>query len=191
MLPQFLDEARKQPVFTFVDSDLKFSKPEVRVTIDRDKAQTLGVSALRHRADAAGVAQRTALRLLHLYNGKQYDVIGQLTRDFRSRPGDLGDICRAHAGRRSTSVRLDNLVTLDRKQLAAGAVSTTTATRPRRSQATLAHGLHDERGHRALAASRGERRSTSASRPSLTGAARDFVESSSSLGWVFAARASC
>ncbi len=45
-LPKFLDEVRKSPVFSFVDSDLKFSKPEVRVRFDRDKAQTLGVSAL-------------------------------------------------------------------------------------------------------------------------------------------------
>ena len=45
VLPRFVAEAQESPVFTFVDSDLKFSKPEVRVSIDREKAQALGVSA--------------------------------------------------------------------------------------------------------------------------------------------------
>ena len=46
-----------------------------------------------------------------VYNGKQYDVIGQLTRDLRSRPDDLGNLTvRTMDG--SQMVRLDNLISL-------------------------------------------------------------------------------
>ncbi|HEX6180248.1 MAG TPA: efflux RND transporter permease subunit, partial [Chitinophagaceae bacterium] len=44
VLPDFLEEANKNPVFQGVDSDLKFNKPELRITIDRLKASELGVS---------------------------------------------------------------------------------------------------------------------------------------------------
>src|SRR5690606_18598296 len=44
VLPEFLEEANKSPVFQGVDVDLKFNKPELSVTVDRLKASTLGVS---------------------------------------------------------------------------------------------------------------------------------------------------
>ncbi|MFT6480181.1 MAG: multidrug efflux pump, partial [Spirosomataceae bacterium] len=43
-LPKFMDEVQQHPTFSISDVDLKFSKPELRITIDRDKAQSLGVS---------------------------------------------------------------------------------------------------------------------------------------------------
>ena len=45
-LPRFLSAVADSGVFAFVESDLKFSSPEVRVEIDRDRAQALGVSTL-------------------------------------------------------------------------------------------------------------------------------------------------
>ncbi len=109
-LPKFLDEVRKSPVFSFVDSDLKFSKPEVRVRFDRDKAQTLGVSAL----DIAQTLQTSLSGQrfgFFIYKGKQYDVIGQLTRDFRSRPMDVGNLgVRTLGGRWPDTARQPDLV---------------------------------------------------------------------------------
>jgi multidrug efflux pump subunit AcrB len=180
-LPAYLEEVRKSPVFSFVDSDLKFNKPELRLSIDRDKAQTLGVSAL----DIAQTLQATLSGQRFGYfilAGKQYEVIGQTTRDFRSRPGDLGNLSvRAGSGE---LVRLDNLVALEERsappelyrynRYSAATVS-----------GTLAAGRTMGEGIAALqAAARAtlDERCTTA----LTGAARDFVESSSSLGWVFA-----
>ncbi len=180
-LPKFLDEVRKSPVFNFVDSDLKFNKPEVRVSIDRDKAQALGVSALdvAQTLQASLSGQRLGYFIL---NGKQYDVIGQLTRDFRSRPNDLdGLTVRASSGE---IIRLDNLVTLSERsappelyrynRYSAATVS-----------GTLARGRTMGEGIAVLqnAASQTLDRSFTTA---LAGAARDFVESSSSLGWVFA-----
>jgi len=179
-LPKFIEEARKSSLFTFVDSDLKFSKPEVRVTIERDKAQTLGVSAL----DIAQILQSSLSGQRFGYfilNDKQYDVIGQLTRDFRSRPDDLGNMAvRSFSG---DSVRLDNLVSLTESsappelyrynRYAAATISGTLA-----QGHTIGEGIAEFR--RVAAATLDERFTTS-----LTGAAADFVESSSSLGWVF------
>ncbi|HTE40542.1 MAG TPA: efflux RND transporter permease subunit, partial [Steroidobacteraceae bacterium] len=179
-LPKFMEEARKHPAFTFVDSDLKFSKPEVRVNIDRDKAQTLGVSALdiAQTLQSSLSGQRFGYFIL---NEKQYDVIGQLTRDFRSRPDDLANIAvRSFSG---DAVRLDNLVSLSESsappelyrynRYAAATVSGTLA--------------HDKTTGEGIAAFEEIARVTLDDRftTSLTGAAADFVESSSSLGWVF------
>ena len=47
VLPPFLAAAEADPTFTFVDVNLKFDKPELRVTIDRERAQDQGISALR------------------------------------------------------------------------------------------------------------------------------------------------
>ena len=53
VLPKFLDEANKNPVFQGVDADLKFNKPELRISIDRLKASELGVSVGDISANAA------------------------------------------------------------------------------------------------------------------------------------------
>ena len=44
MIPKFLEEARKDKTFQNVDVNLKFSKPELQLTIDRIKAKDLGLS---------------------------------------------------------------------------------------------------------------------------------------------------
>jgi len=182
-LPAFLEEARKDPAFSFVDSDLKFSKPEVRVEIDRDKAQTLGVSALdiAQTLQASLSGQRYGYFIL---DGKQYDVIGQLTRDYRSSPADLGNVAVPASGSATGMVRLDNLVRLSESsappelyrynRFNAATVSGTLAP---------GHTLNDGiKAFRRIAEATLDTRFTT----SLTGAARDFVESSSSLGYVFA-----
>jgi multidrug efflux pump len=180
VLPKFLDEARKSAVFSFVDSDLKFSKPEVQVTINREKAQALGVSteAIAQTLQSALSGQRLGY---FIRDGKQYDVIGQLTRDFRSRPTDLENISvRTSDG---TQVRLDNLVSLHESS------SPPELYRYNRYSAatvsgTLVQGYTTADGIAAFEqVAKGtldERFSTS-----LTGAAKDFVESASSLGYVF------
>jgi multidrug efflux pump len=181
VLPAFLEKARQNEVFTFVDSDLKFSKPEVRVSIDRDKAQTLGVSTLdiAQTLQASLSGQRFGY---FIFNGKQYDVIGQLTRDFRSRPADLSAIGVRTVGSNDT-VRLDNLATLEESsappelyrfnRYAAATVSGTLA-----NGRTMGEGIA---AFEAVARATLDERFTT----SLTGQALDFVDSASSLGYVF------
>ncbi|CAG5002691.1 Multidrug resistance protein MexB [Dyadobacter sp. CECT 9275] len=88
VLPRFLEEARKDPTFQNVDVNLKFNKPEVQLTIDRLKAKDLGLST----TDIAGTIQAafSGRRLAYfIMNGQQYQVIGQVERSERNKPGDI------------------------------------------------------------------------------------------------------
>jgi multidrug efflux pump len=108
-LPRFMAEAQQNPVFQFVDVNLKFNKPELRVEINRDRARTLGVAA-------ADIAQTLQLAFsgqrfdFFIMNGKQYQVIGQVDRENRNKPLDLKSIYVRNS--RGELVQLDNLVTL-------------------------------------------------------------------------------
>lgn len=84
-LPKFLDEAKKSSVFTIVDVNLKFNKPELKLSIDRKKARTLGVSTIdiAQTIQAAFSGQRFGF---FIKDGKQYQVIGQFTRENRDAP---------------------------------------------------------------------------------------------------------
>ena len=109
VLPQFLEEANKNPVFQGVDADLKFNKPELRINIDRLKASQLGVSV-------DDISQTLQLALSNrrlgyfIRSGKQYDVIGQVARSNRDDPTDLKNIYVRN--NRGETISLDNLVTI-------------------------------------------------------------------------------
>ncbi len=87
-LPPFLERARADEAFSVIDVDLKFNKPELRVEIDRVKAREMGVSVL----DIAETMQLffTGQRFGYfIRDGKQYQVIGQASRENRDDPLDL------------------------------------------------------------------------------------------------------
>lgn len=109
-IPNFLDEARKDPVFGNVDVNLKFNKPELNILIDRLKAADLGVSVL----DVSNTLQLalSGKRIGYfLRNGKQYQVIGQVDRKDRDEPVDLKSLyVRSNKGE---MIQLDNLVQLE------------------------------------------------------------------------------
>lgn len=107
-----MNEANNDPAFSVVDIDLKFNKPELNISIDRDKAQSLGVSVL-------DVAQTLQLSLsgqrfaYFIMNGKQYQVIGQFDDVDRSSPIDLASIfVRSNDNQ---LIQLDNVVTIDER----------------------------------------------------------------------------
>ncbi len=79
-LPKFLDETRNYPIFTVFDVNLKFNKPELKLSIDRQKALTLGVSTadIAQTIQAAFSGQRFGF---FIKDGKQYQVIGQFSRE--------------------------------------------------------------------------------------------------------------
>lgn len=107
ILPEFFSEVSKSPVFQGTDVDLKFTKPELRVTTDRDRARDLGVSV----ADIATALQFNYSngRLAYfLISGKQYQVIAQVNRANRDQPLDLKSIYVRNA--KGTLVQLDNVV---------------------------------------------------------------------------------
>ncbi len=109
-IPVFMDAVSKDPTFTVSDVNLKFNKPEINITIDRDKAKSLGVSVL-------DVAQTLQLSLsgqrfaYFMKDGKQYQVIGQFDRQDRSTPLDLSSIYVRSSG--GQLIQMDNLVKME------------------------------------------------------------------------------
>jgi len=109
-IPVFMDEIGKDPTFAMTDVNLKFNKPEINVTIDREKAQSLGVSLL-------DVAQTLQLSLsgqrfgYFMMNGKQYQVIGQFDKQDRDAPLDVTSLyVKSNTGQ---LIQLDNLVKVE------------------------------------------------------------------------------
>ncbi|ESU29393.1 acriflavin resistance protein [Flavobacterium limnosediminis JC2902] len=109
-IPLFMEEVENDPTFSNSDVNLKFNKPEIYVTIDREKAQSLGVSVI-------DVAQTLQLSLsgqrfgYFMMNGKQYQVMGQFDKKDRNAPMDLTSIfVKSSSGQ---LIQLDNLVTVE------------------------------------------------------------------------------
>ena len=110
VLPKFLEEANKNPAFQGVDTDLKFNKPEIRVSIDRLKASNLGVT-IQTISEALQLALSNRRLGYFDRDGKQYQVIGQVARKDRDDPSDLKNIYVKNAA--GESISLDNLVTIE------------------------------------------------------------------------------
>ncbi len=112
VLPEFLDRVNESEVFNFSDINLKFTKPELQVDIDREKARNLGISieTIARTLQLAYAEQRFDYFYM---NGKQYQVIGVMQRENRSQPLDLRSLyVRADNGQ---LVQLDNLVRTSEK----------------------------------------------------------------------------
>ncbi|MEO8413035.1 MAG: efflux RND transporter permease subunit, partial [Ginsengibacter sp.] len=107
ILPEFLDEVNKSPVFEGADVDLKFNKPELRVNIDRLRASELGVN-VDNISQALELAYSDRRLGYFLKSGKQYEVLGQVDRNDRDDPNDLSKIMVKNS--RGENIRLDNLV---------------------------------------------------------------------------------
>ncbi len=108
-LPPFMQKVNESPVFQMADVNLKFTKPEVRIEINRDKASLLGVST-RNIAQTLQYAL-SGQRMGYFYlNGKQYQILGEINRQQRNTPLDLKSIyVRSNSG---SMIQLDNLVSL-------------------------------------------------------------------------------
>ena len=109
-LPLFLDEVNRSGVFQNSDVNLKFNKPQIDLTIDRDRARSLGVSVI----DIAQTLQLAFSGMRFSYfemNGFQYQVIGQVNREDRDEPLDLKSLYVRN--NRGKLVQLDNLLVLN------------------------------------------------------------------------------
>ena len=109
VLPKFMAQVYDNPTFQMADVDLKFSKPELRININREKANLMGVST----RDIAETLQYglSGQRLGYLYlNGKQYEIVGEINRQQRNAPVNLKSIyMRSDDG---AMIQMDNLVDL-------------------------------------------------------------------------------
>jgi multidrug efflux pump len=179
-LPQFMDEVQKSPIFQGFDTDLKFNKPEISITVDREKAKNLGISV-------ADIAQTLQLALsgqrfnYFTMNGKQYQVIGQFSRENRDEVLDIKSIyLRNNIGK---LIQLDNIVSFQEESsppqlyhynryqsatVSAGLAPGKTISDGIKEMERIAGGVLDD-----------------SFSTSLTGASRDFSESSSNILFAF------
>ena len=107
VLPKFMEEAQSSPVFSNVDVDLKFNKPELNITVNRLKATSLGINE-RDITNALNLAFSGSRYGYFLRNNRQYYVIGQMERQDRNVPADISSMyIRSNSG---SMIQLDNLV---------------------------------------------------------------------------------
>jgi multidrug efflux pump len=118
MVNAMMAEARKFPGLTNLDTDLKLNKPELRISLDRDKAADLGVDV-----DTVGRTLETLLggRQVTRFkkDGKQYDVIVQVANVDRRNPDDIASIYvrggTTTAGGAAPMISLANLVQVEER----------------------------------------------------------------------------
>ncbi|MCE7862363.1 MAG: efflux RND transporter permease subunit [Bacteroidetes bacterium CHB5] len=179
-LPKMLLAANQHPDLQTVDVDLKFNKPELRVQINRLKATQLGVSV----QDISQTLQLAYSNLRFGYftrEGKQYQVMGQVSKPNRDDPADLKNLyVRSRSGE---LVSIDNLVTIEE--------STTPPTLYRFNRfksATISAGLAPGKtvgdGIKAMEQIASEQLDDTFT-TSLAGVSRDFKESSGNTAFAF------
>ena len=122
MVNAMMAEARNFPGLVNLDTDLKLNKPELKVSLDRDKAADLGVDV-----DTVGRTLETLLggRQVTRFkkDGKQYDVIVQVANIDRRNPDDIAGIyvrggtsaTATATGGAGQMISLANLVTVEER----------------------------------------------------------------------------
>ncbi|MEO6284497.1 MAG: efflux RND transporter permease subunit [Dyadobacter sp.] len=179
-LPKFMEEASNDPTFAITDVNLKFSKPEIQIRIDREKAKSLGVSVqdVAQTMQLAFAGQRFGYFTM---NGRQYQVIGQYDRVNRDEPLDLKSMFVKTSN--GNLVQLDNIVKAEEESSPPQLfhynryMSATV-------QAALAPGKTVGDGIAAMDRIRDKLRDESI-QTALSGSSRDYAESSSNTMFSF------
>jgi hydrophobe/amphiphile efflux-1 (HAE1) family protein len=113
-LPLFVAEARAHPAFDIIDVDLRFTKPELVLDINREKASDMGIS-VRDIAETLQTFFSEQRVGFFIRNGKQYFVIAQAERHQRSTPQDISGIrVRTSSGE---MVALESILTYKQESL--------------------------------------------------------------------------
>lgn len=180
VVPTFMEVAQDDPAFAFVDVNLKFNKPELTVHINRERAQTLGVSVL-DVSETLQFALSEARLGYFIRNGQQYQILAQAERDYRSETLDLRSLyVRTSSGE---PVSLDNLVTVTEESRPPqlyrfNRFSSATISAQLSPGYTIADGI--EAMQRIATETLDDTYQTA-----LAGTSRDYVESSNSLAFIF------
>jgi len=180
ILPVFMEKVSQSTAFSAYDLNLKFTKPELTLTINRDKAALLGVSV----EDISRTLQLTMSdqRIgYYIFNGKQYQIITQFDKGNRNKPADLDNVYVRNAAKEL--IGLNNLVELTENSMPPQIyhynrfVSATVTANPAKGY-TLGQGIQemDQIASETL---------DDNYKTTLSGSSKDFVESSSSLMFTF------
>lgn len=109
LVERVLAEAEKRPELANVETRLKLNKPELKVSVNRERAANVGAEVAtigRTLETMLGGRQVTRFK----QNGKQYDVIVQVADVERTNPDDLAKIYVRNAA--GQMIQLSNLVDL-------------------------------------------------------------------------------
>jgi len=110
ILPKFMSAVAESEVFSNSDINLKFTKPEIRLSVDRDKASLMGVS-VQNIAQTLQLSMSEQRIGYFIRNGKQYQIMSQIDQSMRNKPLDLASIyVRNDVGE---LIQLDNLIRLE------------------------------------------------------------------------------
>ncbi len=177
MVDKIMAEARTNPGLINVDSDLKLNKPELKVSLDRDKAADLGLEI-----DTIGRTLETLLggRQVTRFkqNGKQYDVIVQVGGVDRTNPDDIARIYVR--GKQNEMVSLANLLKIE-ERVSPKELNHFNKLRSATITATLGPNYTLGEGLTFLTAAAERVLSSSAAQVDYAGQSREFRETSSSL----------
>tara|TARA_R110002049_G_scaffold6659_13_gene41483 strand:+ start:11150 stop:14161 length:3012 start_codon:yes stop_codon:yes gene_type:complete len=112
IIPVFMDKVGQSPVFTFPDVNLKFTKPELEIEIDREKARNIGVSVqeIARTLQLSYSGQRFDYFIM---NGKQYQVVGEMQLEDRNEPINLRMLYVR--GENGQLIQMDNLVSINER----------------------------------------------------------------------------
>lgn len=109
VIEKLQDAANKSGLFMYVDSDLKFEKPELEINIDRDKAAAMGI-----KMSDIGTSLAVFLggNYINRFNqeGQSYEVIPQVPRRFRLNPNSINDMYIPSASNSDELVPLSSVV---------------------------------------------------------------------------------
>ena len=173
-------DAAKNPNFVGLDTDLRLNKPELNITVNRDRAADMGVSV-----EAIGRAVETMMggRQITRFKrgGDQYDVIVQMDVSERNTPDDINKIfVRNRSGQ---MIPLSSLVTV-KETIAPRQLNHFGQRRAVTISANLATGYTQGQALQFLEAS-AAKHLTAGYATDLSGSMREFVRASGSLGITF------
>ena len=181
VLPRFMEAVSQSEVFSNSDENLKFTKPELSIKIDREKASIMGVS-IQNIAQTLQLTMSEQRIGYFIRNGKQYQILSQIDEGQRNRPVDLANIYVRNDAREL--IQLDNLIEMEESSMPPQLyrynrfVSATVSASLSKGY-TLGQGI-EEMDRIAAVKLNPDNFSTT-----LSGQSKDFVESTSSLLFAF------
>ena len=181
VLPEFMQQVNQSQTFGFADVNLKFNKPELEMTFDRERTRKLGVNP-RQVAQTLQLAFSSQRMGYFIMNGKQYQVIGQVKDQNRNQPSDMRNLYVEN--KTGGQVPLTNLVNLEETSgpptiYRYNRYTSATVSASLTGDKTVGQGIAEMR--RIADTVLADRYSTA-----LSGTSKDYDESASSLIFAFA-----
>lgn len=180
-LPIFMSEVAQSDIFSNSDVNLRFTKPELSISIDRDKTSLMGIS-IQNIAQTLQLTMSEQRIGYFIRNGKQYQILSEINQSDRNKPLDMANIfVRNDTG---DLIPLDNLIRMEESSMPPqlyryNRFVAATVSASLEHGYTLGQGIEemDRIAHKVL--------NPDSFSTALSGQSKDFVESTSSLFFAF------